>query len=284
MTYDAADRLLTQDYRLVGGPLLAYAYDSLGRMSTVDGKGDTQWSYQYDAVNRLVTATQDEVYRYQYDALGNRLEAGGAYDAFNKLSENTGFSYRYDGGGGLVSRVNKSTGEEMRLEYNGYGRLSSLAIAPNVDATASMSAQYSYDAFGRRTRKVVDRVPTDFQWQGTNLIAEYQGTSVSARYRYDGGHAAAEYVSGGNTYQVLSDYMNAAQSVVSASGVEAWKEDADPYGHPAETPSTNSISFAQGLPGQYDDSESGLSYNHYRYYDSSNGRYVRHPYSYQEWC
>lgn len=271
MAYDPAGQLLTQEYRQLGGPTLGYEYDSLGRIISISGKGASDWTYQYDEVSRLVSASQDQNYSYSYDSLGNRLEQGGVYDAFNKLLEDNQYSYTYDEAGSLVKRLGKSSGEEMQLQYNGFGRLTSVEISPAVGANATMVARYNYDAFGRRVIKTVNGESTVFQWQQTNLIAEAQGTTVTKQYRYDGRYSSSELVAGGTTSLVLPDYLGSVDSVVSLDGDVLERQNIGPFGEAAASTGINN----QSKPGQYLDVESGLSYNQRRYYDSSTGRYTR---------
>ena len=276
MSFDAASQLLQQDYSQLGGPDLQYSYDTLGRMSTVKGKGNADWNYRYDAISRLIGATHEQDYSYSYDTLGNRLDNGGVYDIFNKLLENNDYSYTYDEAGSLINRVNKTTGEEMRLSYNGFGRQSAVEIAPAVGAAAATNASYVYDAFGRRVSKTVDRARTDFRWQGNNLLAEYEGISNTALYRYDGGYAAAEFVAaGGESNQVLSDYLGNPETLVSSVGTSVWHSGFEPFGAAVSANNSNLFEFNQRSPGQYFDAETGLSYNTHRFYDVNTGRYIR---------
>ncbi|MGI2030684.1 hypothetical protein, partial [Endozoicomonas acroporae] len=83
-----------------------------------------QWSYRYDAIDRLVSATHGaETYSYQYDALGNRLEAGQQYDAFNKLLEDNTHTYEYDVAGNLIKKINKADSSYNTFRYNNRGRM-----------------------------------------------------------------------------------------------------------------------------------------------------------------
>lgn len=57
-----------------------------------------------------------------------------------------------------------------------------------------------------------------------------------------------------------------------------WRWDHDPYGNgtPNQDPDGNGLSLAFNLrfPGQYADSETGLNYNYFRYFDPQSGRYI----------
>ncbi len=279
MAYDAASQLMQQDYRTLGGPNLQYGYDDRGRVTSIQGKGVNDWSYQYDQISRLTGATQNQGYSYGYDQLDNRLDNGAVYDAFNKLLESDQYNYSYDEAGNLLSRVNKQTGEQLRLQYDGFGLLRNAEVAPAIDAPATISAQYAYDAFGRRGTKTVNRLTTTYQWQGTNLVGEFQGSTNTAKYRYDGGYTAAEYVVEDAAHFVLSDYLGAAETVLSGSGETLWTRNVDPYGRQLSNmlgspQEEDELAYNQQFPGQYVDNETGLIYNRHRYYDPDTGRYL----------
>lgn len=271
--YDNAGQLVEQDYSELGGSLLTYSYDLLGRVDNLSGKSNFPWSYQYDAISQLTGATTDKDHDYQYDSTGNRLDDGGSYDAFNQLAATNQNTYTYNAAGGLTSRIHRETGEQMRLSYNGFQRLVSVEIAPAADAVASTVAHYAYDAFGRRVSKSVNRVATGFQWNGTDLIAEYSASVAAKIYRYDGAYAPIEYVSEGSTYSVLDDYLGSVTALVDDARALVWQEGSDPYGD-AGAQGGSIAGFNMGFPGQYHDAESGLEYNLYRYYDASTGRYT----------
>lgn len=67
-----------------------------------------------------------------------------------------------------------------------------------------------------------------------------------------------------------------------ASGVPSWRANYEAFGttHVSSDPDGSvvtpdpGITFNLRFPGQYEDTESGLHYNRFRYYDASTGRYV----------
>lgn len=274
MTYDSAGQLLSQDYSQLGGPTLGYGYDILGRVDTISGRGLNDWTYQYDAIGRLLSASQDRNYSYTYDSLDNRLDQGGVYDSFNKLQENNQYRYTYDAAGSIINRVSKASGEEMRLQYNGYGRLTNVEISPEVGTEATMVAEYGYDAFGRRGIKTVNGESTVFQWQGSNLVSETTGRITSAIYRYDGSFTAREVVSDSSTTNFIFDSNSRSVSSAFSLNDGTFSEQIfGPYGE--DTSSQFNKVHVQRFPGQYHDSETGLNYNHHRYYSFESGRYLR---------
>ena len=74
-------------------------------------------------------------------------------------------------------------------------------------------------------------------------------------------------------YFVHADHLGTPQKLTDAAGAIAWDGVFAPFGETHAITGT----LAQNLrfPGQYADSESGLSYNWHRYYDPASGRYLQ---------
>src|SRR5690606_8148805 len=72
---------------------------------------------------------------------------------------------------------------------------------------------------------------------------------------------------------------NATQRNNGKEGV-VWSADYDAFGQatlttPAATAAAPTIESALRLPGQYEDTETGLHYNFHRYYDGQTARYIQ---------
>ncbi len=74
------------------------------------------------------------------------------------------------------------------------------------------------------------------------------------------------------TFYYHTDHLGAPQVLTDATQSVAWKADYDPFGRASITVETieNNVRF----PGQYFDQETGLHYNHHRYYSPEIGRYI----------
>ena len=153
-----------------------------------------------------------------------------------------------------------------------------------------MTTTYTYDADGRRVRKVSSTGPAStvvfaYDLQG-QLLGEY-GPS---------GNALREYVWLENTpvamftpdpaspsgvplvYFIHTDHLDAPRIVVDRNNQVRWRWLSEPFGTTApETNPSGLGGFTQNLrfPGQYADQESGLFYNFNRYYKAGDGRYTQ---------
>lgn len=79
-------------------------------------------------------------------------------------------------------------------------------------------------------------------------------------------------------YFIQADHLNTPRVVLSKSNQVRWRWLAEPFGTTAPETNPSALgAFTQNLrfPGQYADSETGLSYNTMRDYDATLGRYVQ---------
>ena len=74
-------------------------------------------------------------------------------------------------------------------------------------------------------------------------------------------------------YFVHNDHLGTPQVVTNQSQAVVWQGHQTPFGTVEETTAT--IEQLARFPGQYFDEESGLSYNYFRDYDPTIGRYVQ---------
>ncbi|GHU37740.1 hypothetical protein FACS1894192_07410 [Bacilli bacterium] len=146
-----------------------YDYDENGNLikeNLIYPKFKLEKTYEYDAENQLIKATEKEskttrVTQYFYDNVGNRiatrLDVNGKYkgiqewqnNADNQLLEITsdkGATYEYDANG-HVSQKRSSLGEVTIYQYDVEGRLI------QESSTWGKQTYYTYDALGNRISK-----------------------------------------------------------------------------------------------------------------------------------
>ena len=82
----------------------------------------------------------------------------------------------------------------------------------------------------------------------------------------------------GQLLYVHVDHLGTPVAMTDEQGVKVWSAVYDPFGKatPNEDPDGNgqAVTLNVRFPGQYYDSETGLHYNYFRYYDPSMGRYI----------
>ncbi len=255
-----------------------YTYDSIGNIlnkATEHGN----YAYSYDALSRLTSADnpvqEDET--YTYDDVGNRLTAAGvegnwSYNTNNELLGFADVTYEYDDNGNMTK---KSAGPvAVNYIYNAVNRL--IRVADELSGL--VIAEYYYDPFGRRLWKDIGGTRTYYFYADEGLIAEYDANGTEIRtygYTPDSTWTTDPLFlkQGVEYYFYQNDHLGTPQKLVAMNGAVVWAATYTAFGKATvdiETV-TNNLRF----PGQYEDVETGLHYNWFRYYDPGNGRYVQ---------
>jgi RHS repeat-associated protein len=193
---------------------------------------------------------------------------------------------------------------ERRLDHQAGGeatRLGELRIAWNANGQPariwrgeSLIAEYRYNARAERIEKTryllrgegqgsreqtpPQPVTTRYLYEGGRLAAEMAADgTVIRQYLYLGGHPVA-ILQGRETFAVHCNHLGAPIAVTDATQRVVWRARYAPFGHAqvAQDPDGDGRPFILHLrlPGQYEDEETGLHYNHHRYYDPLIGRYL----------
>jgi RHS repeat-associated protein len=254
--YDALDRLW-KSTNLSGTPIFTYVYDANGnRTQQVAPAGTTNYSYA-SSTDRIAQATGTGAKYYAHDAFGNRIWAGPSAYAGTP-------SHVYDEGNRLV---------EVR-----------------DPTTQAVLGQYTYDAAGRRVRKIAGGVTTLYFYDTAGHLVESQNLSTIPATRRSYVFVEDEPVgvvdqppSGAPSFSwIHTDRLGTPLAVTSTPGTGSakviWRATYEPFGLATldEDPDGDSVSFALDLrfPGQVFDAESGGYYNLYRTYDAAVGRYL----------
>ncbi|PLX45121.1 MAG: hypothetical protein C0609_03830 [Deltaproteobacteria bacterium] len=74
-------------------------------------------------------------------------------------------------------------------------------------------------------------------------------------------------------YWYHNDHLGTPKALTDETGRVVWDATADAFG--STTPWTHDVTNNLRFPGQYEDAETGLHYNYFRYYDPETGRYTR---------
>ena len=78
---------------------------------------------------------------------------------------------------------------------------------------------------------------------------------------------------GGQYYWYHNDHLKTPQVMTTSSGAVVWKAKYSSFGKATVDPSST-VDNPLRLPGQYEDAETGLHYNWFRYYSPDTGRYI----------
>ncbi len=280
LTYDGLQRL--QSYIVkdpAKNPIMSATYniDTVGNILNQQTEHGV-YQYNYDELDRLITVDNPKLLdeTYTYDPVGNRLTDNNKPGiwSYNKNNQLTGIgtdtSYIYDSNGSITSK--STAGVTTDYVYNSDNRLI------EVKQGATTIATYSYDPFGLRISKNVAGVVTYFMYADEGLIAEFDAGGTLIReygYKPDSlwGTDPTYLKTGGQYYFYQNDHLGTPKKLTAANGAVVWSAEYQAFGGllvATESTVENPLRF----PGQYFDTESGLHYNYFRYYDPSIGRYI----------
>jgi RHS repeat-associated protein len=138
-------------------------------------------------------------------------------------------------------------------------------------------ANYAYDEKGRRTAKTTysgGTVTTKYVYDGDNLIAEYNGSTLLRKYVY--GPRIDEPIcmvtSGGTQYFYYFDGLGSVVRITDSSGIVQDTYTYDVFGQPSAASTVNNRFM---FTGREYDSETGNYYYRARYYKPSIGRFLQ---------
>jgi len=276
-----------------------YSFDAVGRIARIErndaqGEHNTTYSYNNGRLSRASNNTWG-TQSWQYDELGNRLSqetkrAGG-------YLERKVYRYPTNGEGnrllGVENTLVQDSGRSLsgRIEYR-YGASGAPEAVGNLTYTYNnwqrpisvskdgvLLAEYTYNAFGERVKKVLYQDDTNapeasyYLYDGSTLTAEANASGdITRQYVYLEGHKPIAMLAGNETYAIHTDHIGAPRQMSNAKGEIVWRADYTAFGK-ATLHESNSASLNLRLPGQYADEETGTYYNYFRDYDPESGRY-----------
>ena len=255
-------------YRINAAYSVSISYYPDGDVSSINDSVNGNWTYTYDALNRLATASKSgQGFSYVYDRFGNRWQqnvtAGTgpapsyAFDANNHI---IGSGISYDTAGNIINDGVHT------YAYDGEGRIS------NVDG--GNTKIYNYDAEGRRVRSgsVSNGVDYVYDLAGDKVAEIDSATDAWLRGEVFAGqqHIATYYNS--TTYFAHNDWLGTERARTSVAGAVVETCMSLPYGD-AQACSSTDVSPSH-FTGKQRDSESNLDYFGARYYASTMGRFL----------
>ncbi|MFK4186510.1 putative adhesin, partial [Streptomyces sparsogenes] len=307
--WDPAGRLAEQT--LTTGPAgditqhRAYTYRPDGHLTGIDDHLRGHRAFDLDDAGR-VTAVRAENWTetYAYDEAGNQTHA--TWPERHPGADTTG-ARAYTG-----TRITRAG--RVRYEHDAAGRLTlrqktRLSAKPDTwrytwDAENHLTTvttpdgttwRYLYDPLGRRTAK--QRLADDgetvaeqvhFTWHGNTLVEQTTTAPdlpdpVTLTWHHDGVRPVAqtERITEATSrreidrrfFAIVTDLVGTPTELVDESGGIAWRTRTTLWG--ATTWERGSTAYTPlRFPGQYFDPESGLHYNHHRYYDPTTARYT----------
>lgn len=258
-------------------------------IDNIDGIGK---EYSYDKYGipefekiKVTKSPKDVPPRARYlDNAGNIYEtkdrSDRKYDNGGQLVVSKGRKYIYNDCGDLVEKE-EPDGTTWSYIYHPSGLLSKV-VRPDGNEVS-----FIYDSLGRRVSKEFDGKVTKFLWDGDKIVHEWveegdYGNNVKpfglSTWLFDeDSFAPLAKLTDKQTYSVISNHLGTPITMLNNDGKTVWKAELDIYGEPffRDWGNTEETNCPFRFPGQYEDVETGLYYNRFRYYDAAIGLYTQ---------
>ena len=237
----------------------------------IDTAAGATW-FEHNTRGYLVGATAPDgsVQHRTPDVVGNvyrsRDRSDRVYARGGRLEEASGVRYLHDADGQLVEKV-LPDGRSWKYAWDFAGQL------VEVKRSDGQRVSFAYDALGRRVRKGFAGKATRYVWDGDDLVHELAEGAEAVTWVFEPGtFVPLAKIEGDRRFGVVTDHLGTPRMMADEAGALAWKAQLDVYGV-----AQNDVALTMcpwRWPGQYEDEETGLFYNRFRYYDPEAGRYL----------
>ena len=285
------------------GTFRTYLWDDMEQM-VEETTADTTTTYEYDTRQFLKSKRVGGAYgtqgteEFRPDEMGRPYESrldggpGRIYESGGLLTHRGNVTYAYDKKHRMTEKVERKadgTEDRFRFEWDDWDMLAA------VETPRGLRAEYLYDAFARRMQKRILRPETegenagtrtllwrtDYVWAKSSMLEEidYDGEGERTRsraYLYEEigdsrplGHRDND----GEWRYYFTDFNGTPEEIIDAKGQVLGRLKRTAYGR-TEVVKGSAETTQIRFPGQYEDPETGLHYNRYRYYDPDSGRYL----------
>jgi len=249
----------------------SYVWEPNDRIkSIVDSQFGTR-DFGYDELGNLIRkevqrpgSTDKQIWVYQWNALGQLVRVS--------RPDGREVKFAYDP---LGRRIRKTFGKRItHWVLDGNVPLHEWVVVKGKDTVAGKSPQPSGPAMVA-SDKLLSGLLSSQPSQGPPLEEAEQGTEkapITWLFEPESFAPMAKLV-GERKYSILTDHLGTPYVMADAEGKEVWSADIDVYGaRQGGTGHAQACPFR--FPGQYEDEETGLYYNRFRYYDPEAGNYV----------
>ncbi len=247
-TRDRSDRKYGRAGELLEsrGPdgLTRYFYDSEGRLAGKQTpEGD--WSFSWNAAGMLqqVRRPDGETIAFEYDALGRRIKKSGCGRITRWMWDGNVVLHEFKE---IYQAIPSSAAEHRTL-------------TDSDDLTKNIGEH------------------TDRPDEGIHASAQYSSEIASAKmltWLIDPEtFAPAAVFEGSRGYSIITDYLGTPAVVLESSGDAVWSATPSVYGAPRGLTGDADVCPFR-WPGQYEDEETQLYYNRFRFYDPLAGVYI----------
>jgi RHS repeat-associated protein len=295
-SWDINDRLQQIEDSLSGTTVFAHdAFGNLAKATYSDGtslfrapdaignlyRSPDRTDRKYGPAGQLLESSTDKgVVKYEYDAEGNltrKIEPG---------DKEWGYSWNSSG---MLSIVKRPDGRRVKFTYDPLGRRMSKSFNGRItkwiwDGNVILHEWVEHFEDVNDENEIQDSLQSD-ETSTASLKAQLDGRPSNGppdeeslpdptTWLFDPDtFAPASKIVGDKHYSIITDHLGTPLSMFDEKGVQTWAAELDIYGTVKNLQGEKSYCPFR-FPGQYEDSETGLYYNRFRYYDAEGGEYV----------
>ena len=265
--------------------VMGNVYDSADRTDRTYARGgqlreDRRWRYHYDKQGSLVLKTKRKISPIAETPQGNRKSVFGLFAGSNTSKEGReqeeliawhpgDYAYTWLPNG-MLGSVTRPDGKVVTFKYDALGRRIEKTFNGRVhrylwDGDVVLH-EWEYDDTERPQQIVAENGDVSFD------RPEPTDNLVTWVYDTDSYVPTAKLVNG-KRYGIVSDYIGRPVQAYDEHGTLVWQADYDIYGNLLNLKGNRGFVPFRQL-GQYEDEETGLYYNRFRYYEPSTGGYI----------
>ncbi len=264
-------RMVTRNGRPII-PTVFYEWTDDDRISSLWNSEGLEIQFQHDIRSRLLSAQRENA-QIQYripDIMGQTYHSPDRVELYGpngELLEDMDATYEYTPAG-FLNQKRLNHGAVYSYSFDGHGFLKAV-ICPDGKEVA-----FTYDPFGRRISKTVDGQPCFWLWAGDTPLHEISPKAPPLTWIWEPGtFTLLTKIQSGYIYPIITDHLGTPTQLYDESGSLGWQAQLDLFGDVVEVEEEFSTCHWR-WPGQYEDVETGLYYNRFRYYDPQMGRYI----------
>ena len=290
--YDSMCNLVRGDYSMYES--VFRTPDKVGNLYREDGcKGR-----EYDRGGRLLW---DGEYHYRYDCEGNLV-----HKSRRDVSVPESGHTEKKGWLGMLFSADDADKKDNSLEADPFAcwqpgdtcyEWQANGMLAGVRIPDGRTVTFGYDALGRRISKRTGDTVHRFGWDGNVVLHEWDTdearrprlvTDQTGREEYDGtekpeglvtwvydgtSFTPVAKVTDGERYTIVHDYLGTPTQAYDSKGELVWEMLLDVYGKVSECHGDRTL-VPFRYQGQYEDEDTGLYYNRFRYYSPDMGMYI----------